>query len=367
MSYLWLYGTVFVVTGLRYLLEYRYYRSHNAIPSTLQFVILPYSVLLTGSILSHIVNLYHIIYLSINLFIHLTFILNLLSLSMIIPLLLLHWIFSRLHSKRWLGFAVNRKLFSSRKVPYAVHTIITILLGYIVYLQSVIDAISAIFIIEWIYHTVKYYIRPLFHKRQDQSRGRIQTRRSTSDRLYEPYQPRYIREGDTSSRSNRSTTTSTTPASSTNRRPSRRDIPTTPRGGVRRVSTEYRRGRSIPASGRKKRSKSTVTVDPGRELFTPSSSVTYVDTPSKFLPHAHITQSDLSCIICYEDIKSNDGAIILCPHCKFPSHEAEFLSWMQVSNLCPRCSKEISRKEIKSPSYRLDAKEYVKLLRDLPK
>ena len=51
--------------------------------------------------------------------------------------------------------------------------------------------------------------------------------------------------------------------------------------------------------------------------------------------------------------------IILCPHCKYPAHEDEFLMWFKTSRLCARCAQPISAKYVNNPQYRVTVRIYV--------
>lgn len=358
-AYFTLFVTVYVLATLRFVLEWKYYRRHRAIIASLEFLILPFSILVAGMYMSNRIsttiivqgNLSLLAQESSNIFI------NLISLTLIPPLIILQRLFYFYHSKRWDGFAIKRKLYRSRKVPYIVNSLLaTSLLYQGLYFQN-FDGVAALFIVLWGIHTVKYYIMTQFGgiRRQTQNLDALLTNTDQYNRV-----PSRVRSNNQASE-----------------RPNRRrgSIPVSPREGARTVSPSYKNARQVSASSKKQtrkrgtsqsKSRSSIRVDPGNELKTISHTSKENGDISKMLPTGKVNRSDLSCMFCYEPFKSNDKNIILCPHCKFPGHANEYTSWIQVSSLCARCSQPIAKSEQTRPKYNISAKEYVnKVLKKL--
>ncbi|MHA2274394.1 MAG: hypothetical protein ACXAC2_01405, partial [Candidatus Kariarchaeaceae archaeon] len=255
------------------------------------------------------------------------------------------------------GFAVRRKLYRSRKVPYLVNAILAISLLYFGLTQQLFDAIAALFLILWIVHTFKYYIMSQFGGMRRQTRHLDALLTNTDQYSRVPSRQR--------------STTKQSP------QPSRRSgpIPVNSRSGSRSVSTNYKNARQISATTkkqtkkqakRKAKTRTSISVDPGNELKTVSHTAGVNGDFSKMLPSGRVNRSDLSCMFCYEAFKPNDKNIVLCPHCKYPGHADEYISWIQVSSLCARCSKPISKSEQTRPKYSVSANDYVnKVLKKL--
>ncbi|MFV2016564.1 MAG: hypothetical protein ACC656_14130, partial [Candidatus Heimdallarchaeota archaeon] len=281
--------------------------------------------------------------------------LNIISLTLILPLIVLQRLFYFYHSKHWNGFAIRRKLFRSRKLPYLVNVILVTALIYIGSDRGLFDIIPSLFIALWMIHSIKYYLLPQFGDLGGQTR-RLDSMLTNADQYSRiPSHPR-------------STTTrpSLNPQINQTRTGS---IPAVSRSGQRIVSTNYQNARQISSTSKKqkrkrqsknqKNSRSTINIDPGDELKTLSPGAKINGNIANLLPTGRVDKKDLSCMFCYEEIKNSDNSVILCPHCKFPAHADEYTSWIQVSNLCARCSKSIAKSELTKPKYIVSAKEYV--------
>lgn len=374
-AYLIIFNTVYVICTLRFLLEWKYYRSHNAILASSQFLLLPFIILVSGLFLQPRIGLGSWAALSLSLG-HLStiIVLNPLSIALGVPILILMRLFSYYHSKRWLGFAIRRRLFKSRTVPIGLHILFVAVVGGMGQYLGLFDVTAIIFGANFLFLVIKYSIQPLLNKR----RSRLQSRQGgyLDDFLSNPQQVRRY-----SSRSN------SAPPVAEEARPARRrgNIPLVSRNGQREISTNYKNARSISARGKshreisptstqsrtkpkttKAKSKSTSSrtsvaqVDTGKELRTMSAKGARIVNTDPLLPSGNISKEDLACIICYDEFTGKDGNVVLCKFCKYPAHEGEFIAWMQNSTLCPRCSKEIPHAYIANPTYRLSTKEYLK-------
>lgn len=373
-AYFVFFTTVYVIAAFRFLLEWRYYRQNRAILASSQFLLLPFVVLLTGSFLTYRINASTLIDFQLHLqSSHLTFIINLVSLSLLLPLIVLHRLFFFYHAKKWLGFAIHRKLFQSRVVPLLVNILFLTIQLFVVIRLGVADGIAAIFILTSFIHIFKYYIFSLFKRSPMQSMDSVLYNSETthiptnSNVRIEPRRrsgeiPLLPREGlrTVSARGKNTRTVSTSSKNQrtiANRGKNRRDTSSSHQqepNHTRRTSTP-----DIVAVTHQNR-KGIAEVAPGREVHAVRSTPNAIQNVSSVLPAGkHLHKADLKCIICFDDISTRDEPIILCPHCKYPSHESEFMAWSVSSNLCARCSKPILKSYFKNPKYRFSAKEYV--------
>ncbi len=373
-----LFITIYTIVSIRFILEWQYYKRHRAILASSQFVLLPFILLVSGSYLTYYSRFYPLFSLGLVLqSIDINIFLNLLSVTLIIPLLVVQRLFYYYHSGRWQGFVIHRKLFESRAVPLIVNLLLAIAQVFLVFTFRFANIVSALFIIGTVYHIFKYYIL-------DPIRARSATR-ALDNALYN------------------TETTYISPRSTVQiRERSRNNIPVLPRNGLRTVSTKSRNPRTVStrsgrasktsskSSSKKKRSSGTTgsrgstsrsSSNTGRKLKTqkksksvaeiaPGRNVNKRQLPveitngSSLVPEGHITKDDLKCIICFDVIRKGDQPIVLCPHCKYPAHEDEFNSWTAVSKLCARCSKPLSGAYIRSPKLKFSSADYKKKVID---
>lgn len=356
-AYLTLFLTVYLLAATRFVLEWKYYRRHRAIIASLEFILLPFAVLAAGMYVTNKIDGAVIIDGSFSLLTQDSsrLFLNIISLALIPPLIILQRLFYFYHSKRWDGFAIRRKLYRSRKMPYLINLFLVAVLLYIGSDQRLFDIVSSLFIILWAVHSIKYYLIPQFGDVSGQTRrlDRMLTNVDQYSRI--PSSPR---------------STTTRPSESIQRSEKRTgSIPAVSRSGQRTVSATYKNARQISPNSNKKTTKkrlkskngtkSSIKVDPGNELKTLSPTSQINGNIANMLPTGRVDKADLSCMFCYEEIKSRDKNVILCPHCKFPAHADEYTSWIQVSSLCARCSKTIPKSEQTRPKYMISAKDYV--------
>jgi DNA-directed RNA polymerase subunit RPC12/RpoP len=360
-GYFFIFVTIYVLAGFRFFLEWKYYRHHGAILASLEFLLLPFTVILTAMIFSHEVSSIVLFRASLSIFQQssMVFTLNVVSL-LTIPAFLL---FSRLvyfyHSKRWSGFAIRRKLFTTRKVPYLINSILAALLLVVGYSLSYFDAIASLVVVFWIYHSFKYYIFHYFRSSTPSSTSlvdNILTNQDTKRKRSTTSAGSRLREARIKQRSRLERSTHEKPSRN------RQSIPASSRTGQRTVSTSYKGQKRIESlrakSKQSTRSRSNINIDPGNEVKTLSAN-SKSSISGDLFPSGHILKEDLSCMFCYEEFKKTDKNIILCPYCKFPGHEKEFVSWIQVSDLCARCSKPLTKSQQTRPKYRLSAKQYI--------
>ncbi len=357
-GYFFIYLTIYVLVGFRFLLEWKYYRQHGAILASLEFLLLPFMVILTAMLLSHEVSSITLFRASFSIFQQssMVFTMNIVSFLTIPAFLLFNRLVYFYHSKRWSGFAIKRRLFTTRKVPYLINSILAMILLITGYFFSYFDAVGSLVVIFWIYHSLKYYIFPYFKSSSstglvdniltNQDVRRQKTSKNAGSRLREAR----IKQ---QSRLERSTPESP--------RRKRQSIPTSSRDGQRTVSTSYKNQKTKKTEKKtkpKRTTRSKINIDPGNEVKTLSNS-SNSSLSGDLFPSGHTLKEDLSCMFCYEVFKKTDKNIILCPHCKFPGHEREFVSWIQVSDLCARCSKTLTKSQQINPKYRLSARQYI--------
>lgn len=368
-AYLTLFLTVYVLATTRFILEWKYYRRHRAIIASFEFLLLPFLILIAGMYTTHKISGTVIVDGNFSLLTqdNLRLFLNIISLTLIPPLIVMQRLLYYYHSKRWDGFAIRRKLYRSRKVPYLVNFLLVLVTIYVGVNRGIFDVFAALFIALWLVHTIKYYILSEFGDVRSQTR-RLDGMLTNSDQYSRiPSRPRST------------TTQSIEPPSQSSQKSERRkgSIPAVSRSGQRTVTAGYKNARQISSTSKKKAKKATkpktqsgsrsaIKVDPGSELKTLKPTAKINGNIANMLPSGRVNKSDLSCMICYEEIKANDKNLILCPHCKYPAHADEYTSWIQVSNLCARCSKPISKSEQTKPKYMVSAKDYVnKVLKKL--
>jgi hypothetical protein len=333
MTLIFFYITLYIIATLRYLLERRHYRKHKAVTASTQFLLLPFSVLFMGNYISPVSNFVEIFIINIDTTggDNVRFYFNLVSISMIIPLIVLTVLFNKYFSGKWPAMAVNRKIRKGRAIPFLLFTLFVLLQLFGFFINLKMDFISLLFALIYVTMFIGYFIvTPLQKARQ----------------------PTAQRTPSTSSRRTpaRTSTSSTTRRRSTTTRSTSRSTVSASSASRRRAATTTPRATSAK-------------IDPGRDIST-TKKVTRTTTVRKgtknIFPVGKAKKEDLKCIICYMDFKKNESRkVILCPHCKYPAHADEFFSWFQQSKLCARCNKPISAKYVKSPIYRVSTKVYI--------
>ena len=329
--------TVYTVLALRFILERRHYKKHKTILASTQFLILPFLVMLMGNYISPIAFTYEIFSINIDLAggssIYSPF--NLISISLVLPVVILLIYFGNYYSGKWPAIAVNRKVRKGRKLPFLIHTlyVAVFLVGFFINWQ--IDFVCFIFVIFYIIYIFRYFIIVYAVKSNQRISVRSTTARSTP------------------ARATRSSTSST------------RRTATSSSSRTRSTSTRTSRATTTRTSATRTSRSSSVRVAPGIDVRTASTRTTKKISSTKavsknLFPTGTPKKEEMKCIICYMDFDKKDKRrIILCPHCRYPAHENEFISWFKTSRLCARCNQPISTRYVNNPRYRISIKIYI--------
>ena len=328
--------TLYTVLALRFILERRHYKKHKTILASTQFLMLPFLVMLMGNYISPIAFTYRIFDIEIDLSggssIYSPF--NLISISLILPVVILSIYFGNHYSGKWPAIAVNRKVRKGRKIPFLIHTLYVaiFLVGFFINWQ--IDFVCLLFVVFYVIYIFRYFIIAFAVRSNQQVRVTTTTARSTTGR---------------STRS--SATTRRTTASSSSR--------------SRSGSTRTTRPASTRTAASRTSRSSSVRVDPGIDIRPARSKTTKKTSTTKtvsksIFPIGTPKKDEMKCIICYMDFdKKEKRRIILCPNCRYPAHEDEFISWFKTSKLCARCNQSISARYVSNPKYRINIKIYI--------
>jgi hypothetical protein len=325
--------TLYVIVALRYLLERRHYKKHKAILASSQFLLLPFIILLMGNYITSFAATYEIFLISssgnaVEIFF------NLISLSLIVPVIILTMHFNNYYSGKWPAIAIRRKVRKRRIIPLIIHGVFvfTILLGF--FINGKIDLVSLIFTITYLVFIFRYFIFV----------GLIKSERRTV----------IMSSSSPSRQSSRTRTSSTTSRRSSSQTSRSRQISSPTRTRTAQSASRARRSSAKIAPGieitaRKKTRKSTKTTKTKTKT-----------TARDFFPNGKASKEEVKCIICFMDFnKKETRKVILCPHCKYPAHEDEFRSWYQNSKYCARCNKPISTSYVRNPKYRITTKIYI--------
>ncbi len=314
--------TLYIIVSLRYILERRHYKKHKAILASTQFLLLPFSIILMGNYISPLVNDFFTITIDISF--------NLVSLSLIAPVVILTFHFNNYYSRKWPAIAIRRKVNKRRSIPLLIHSVFvfTILLGF--FINGQIDLISLIFTIIYLVFIFRYFI---FVRLIKSERRTVIMSSSSPSR--------------SSTRARTSSTTSRRSSSQTSRS---RQISSTTRTRTAQSASRARRSSAKIAPG----------IEIATRKKTRKSTKTTKTTVRDFFPNGKASKDEVKCIICFMEFeKKETRKVILCPHCKYPAHEDEFRSWYQNSKYCARCNKAISTSYVRNPKYRITAKIYI--------
>jgi len=336
IALIFFYVTLYLVVTLRYFLERRHYKKHKAVTASTQFLLLPFSILLMGNFISPLENNPRIFIINIDLAggdsIGIFF--NLISVSLLFPVIILSLNFNNYFSGKWPAMAVNRKVRRGRTIPFLLNTafVSVLLLGFFINWQM--DFLSLIFVLIYIIMFFRYFI----FASTIESRRQVSRTTTTRSTRRTPSRAAASRQQTRTSRASSARSTSS-------------------RGSQRSRSTQTRRRAPTTTSA-------SARIDPGRDVSTTRRTVTR-STARKLkdkdiFPAGVPSKEDMKCIICYMDFKKNDTRrIVLCPHCRYPAHEDEFMSWFQKSKLCARCNKPITVRYARRPLYRVSTKVYI--------
>ncbi len=308
--------------------EWRYYRSYNAPLASAIFVTVPAVIAIGGSLIAFSATLGDqenflqnlLIEMSLNLEVlqleSFYLYLNLFSLFFCLPFfIILSIVFRRYYSGRYPNIFIYRRRFPSESL---IALNVGILIIFIVFWfdQKTIEISSLLFLLFTILTFIQNYIMKFviipFRRSPRPSRSESFTRRrSTSP-----------------SQVSRTTTQSNSRISPTSR--SQNAIRSTPRRSTIHIAPP------VQVTRRKKRKLTPALI----ASLTPAGQ--------------NITMENFRCIQCYEYLTDTERQVVICPHCKHPSHADEFQKWLEVSNICSRCNKPINTVKmirISGPSY----------------
>lgn len=83
-------------------------------------------------------------------------------------------------------------------------------------------------------------------------------------------------------------------------------------------------------------------------------------TLAKLVPVGrNLDEDDFRCIFCYEFPTEPHRTVMICPHCRYPSHANEFQKWIDVTRSCSRCNKPLSPSSV----IRLSGGKYAKVIK----
>lgn len=348
-------ATVYVIALLYLYDEMRFYRSHNAIPASSQFILIPGALMifsnwlapqsLDGGVLSFDIH---------NSFMNVDTVSTQTSTAILIPMIIFLNLMTKFYQKRYSGFVIRRKIFGPVKLPFLIH--VSVVGGiYLVQRQTgILDFVLFVFYLWSVGMIIVYLILPVLRDQSDHTDTRSRTE----------YMERVLARPRVGGRrpSTRSDSTSSPqprrrsgniPVSS---RSGSRTISTQPTGGYRVVSPTSSRSnsssrpsaRSDPIPRRQSSSsgnrRSVAEIDEGismtrkpREIVANTSG-----KGKKYLPSGVVTRDDLKCMVCYQDFtKGSSQSVSICPYCRFPAHKGELSMWLTSSEFCPRCNKSL--------------------------
>jgi hypothetical protein len=328
--------------------EIRYYRSHNAILASAQFLLIPSGILVLGNILAPEAA-YEII-----VRFHISFLLDISARStetsflLILPSYMFLHLIRKYYKQEYTGFVVRRRIYRPTKFPLAIHLLLILVLYYSTSINGVMDFVVFVFVLWSVLLLIIDLIVPTWQ------RNRMTTHLSTDRR-------RYVR-----------AMTDSPPAASeraiSDRRSgrSRQSIPRQSRSGTRTVSVRPEGGYREVSSGNNRNAQAPAAqVDRGITVQRPSKTAKSVPQGKvkKYLPNGHFRRDDLRCMVCYEEFKGGSGNVGICTYCKFPAHERELLEWLSSSKMCPRCSKTIKQNGSAASILKMSEKQYMKIIK----
>ena len=339
-----IYLTSVVLLSVKLTEEWRYYRSYNAALASAIFLLIPSIIMLGGTFVSPIASLggsdglqLSLISIDFNIDIfglggYILF-LNLFSgFFVLIPGIFLLFLLRKYYSGRYPVIFVFRKRYVNELV--ILYNLSMILMFSMIWFQTKAIELSglAFILISGALFVQHYVLKVVL----------VPIRRIPSNRS-----PRQQPSRISSTSANRSSQTFLTrPRRNTQHRPQQ----------IMPLNASQSRTHKQVSHGRRTGS---IGVVPGIET---SSSIIEKLSPaiiSSLIPAGHhLTEDDFRCIFCYEFPTINDSKIIICPHCRHPSHEFEMQKWKTMANICSRCNKSISDRKL----VRVSGKNYTKLI-----
>jgi hypothetical protein len=321
-----LYFTFVAVLLIKLIDEWRYYRSYNAPLASAIFVSIPTIIAIGGSIIAFNATLgdsndiLQILFLEMNLNLEVLqldsfyLFLNLFGVLSCVPFyVVLGILFRRYYSGRYPNIFIFRKRFPSESIiAFNAFILVIFFVNWID--QKTIELSALFFVLFCILIFIQSFILKIVV---------IPFRRST--RLT----PRTIRSRHSSIRSQQTDRAARRPISSLSN-------VSRPRNRLARTSHQ-----------------SSVQVAPPVQVSSRIKSKLTPALIASLTPAGqHITKDDFRCIFCYEF--PIDKPVVICPHCRHPSHADEFQKWLDVANICSRCNKPVNNVKmirISGPSY----------------
>lgn len=324
-----LFLTLFTIVAIKWIEEWRYYKRYNAPLASAIFIVLPSIIGYFGSIFAFYAYLLDDQVLQTN-FLAITFtlellgvgdyllFLNLFSVIFVIPPTLLTFILlKRYYSGRYPAVFIFRRRFPNTMVIF--YNIILSIFYVIIWLDSnIIELTGFTFILLSSLLLINEYVMKIVFvpfRRVYQTRSR--QRANTNDRSSRPYFSWELQRTPQRTRQSSSITPLRT----------RNSISVAPAVSVTRSSVSQKLTPAILSSLR----------------------------PSGH----HLTEDDFRCIFCYEFPIEHTRQVVICPHCRHPSHANEFQKWSAVADICSRCNKPISTNKM----IRLSGKNYERIIK----
>ena len=160
IALIFFYVTLYLIVSLRYFLERRHYRKHKAVTASTQFLLLPFSILLMGNYISPLENNPSIFTINIDFSggDSLGIFFNIISISLLFPIIILSLNFNNYFSGKWPAMAINRKIRKGKTIPLLLNTafVSILLLGFFINWQM--DFLSLIFIIIYVVMFFRYFV-----------------------------------------------------------------------------------------------------------------------------------------------------------------------------------------------------------------
>ncbi|WP_455142892.1 hypothetical protein [Candidatus Hodarchaeum mangrovi] len=327
-----LYLTLFTILSIKWIDEWRYYRSYNAPLASAIFISIPTLLAFLGSGIAAFASISGEPFFQIDLIeltIDLNFIgmegfllfLNLFGVLFILPTSGLTLIFlRRFYSGRYSSIFIFRRRFPNAFLIWG-NSLLIICYLFIWWETGVGELIGVISVILSLFLFINYYIMkvvlvPFRRVVLSPSRKRRPTTSSDQSRPYFSWE-----------------------SSSTPSRP--RSIQPNQSARVQRSShTDVQVAPAISVSRQ------------------PAQKLTSAIMASLRPAGQHLTQDDFRCIFCYEFPIEPSRQVVICPHCRHPSHANEFQKWLAVAEICSRCNKSIST----SKMIRLSGTNYEKII-----
>jgi hypothetical protein len=295
-----LFITTFVLFGVKWIEDWRYYRQYNAPLASAIFLVLPSILGILGS------------YLSSSAFIIDERVLQTRYLDCISAILI-----RRFYSGRYAAIFIFRRRFPNTLVIITNFLMNAIFIA-IWFNTNLVELSGLFFVIISILLFINYYVMKVVivpFKRVSQSR--VRRRAPSSDPSSRPFFSW--------------------------------EVPREPQ--------RTRQSSSRPSS----RTSSRVTVAPAVTVSRrkPTQKLTPAILSSLRPAGQHLTEDDFKCIFCYEFPLEPNRQVVICPHCHHPSHENEYQKWSAVADICSRCNKKVSNEKM----IRLSGKNYERILK----